>query len=73
MHHSSLLLGASLLALAACQPAEDAAEALEAETPPAVTETVVADVPEETADPVVEVATEAVEDDVETAIAEDDE
>lgn len=60
MHPSSLLIGASLLALAACQPAEDASEALEAEAPPAVTETVVADVPEETVDPVVEAAPEAV-------------
>lgn len=63
MHHSSLLLGASLLALAACQPAEDAAGALEAEAPPVVAETVEAETVEETVEDVVEITAA---DDVET-------
>lgn len=40
MSRSVFFLAASTLALAACQPAEEAADALEAETPPIVEETV---------------------------------
>lgn len=52
MSRSVFLIAASTLAVAACQPAEDAAETLEAETPPLVEESVDVEVasaaPEET-------------------------
>ena len=61
MSRNSYLLGVSFFALAACQPAEEAADALEAETPPVVAEDVSV---EETVEPT-EVVVEATEAEVE--------
>ena len=66
MSRFSYLLGVSLFALAACQPAENATEALQAETPPPVAEDVAV---EETLEPT-EVVAEAVETEVEAASEE---
>nr|WP_070960732.1 DUF2796 domain-containing protein [Hyphomonas sp. Mor2] len=73
MSRSVFLLAASAIALGACQPAEEAADALEAETPPPIAEEAAppeaAAAATDTAEAVVEVASDAVEAE---ADAEDD-
>ena len=64
MTRYSILLGVSVFALAACQPAEEAAGALEAETPPVMAEEVVVEEVVETPEAVVE--TVAADADMET-------
>ncbi|MEL6861616.1 MAG: DUF2796 domain-containing protein [Pseudomonadota bacterium] len=54
MTRYSVLLGVSVFALAACQPAENAADALEADAPPAVAEEVIVEEVVETPEPTVE-------------------